>query len=195
MGYKGALMRSLNRPTAAKLGPPRQRFRKQTSGGSSTSSSSSSSSTSSLGGGVADARSSNSSSGGGGSASSSSGSAAADSPATPPDGLAPRKKLYISYNDIDVPAKIALTKISRRTKVLVYGKERRKDEDGTAALSTYGGRGNALKCLTSNRMTFLPSFHPTMTAVIEGGREGGRESAGRATICQILRPLAATSSK
>ena len=38
-------------------------------------------------------------------------------------GLAPRKKMYITYNDANVPAKIALTKISRRTKVLVYGKK------------------------------------------------------------------------
>lgn len=37
-------------------------------------------------------------------------------------GLATRKKMYITYNDANVPAKIALTKISRRTKVLVYGK-------------------------------------------------------------------------
>ena len=118
MGYKGALMRSLNRPTAAKLGPRRHRYKKHTSAASSSSSSSSSSSCSSSagsigGGGASDARSSKSSSGGG--------SATSESP-LPPDGLAPRKKLYISYNDIDVPAKIALTKISRRTKVLVYGK-------------------------------------------------------------------------
>ena len=37
-------------------------------------------------------------------------------------GLADRRKMYITYNDVNVPAKIALTKLSRRTKVLVYGK-------------------------------------------------------------------------
>ena len=42
-------------------------------------------------------------------------------------GLADRRKMYISYNDVNVPAKIALTKISRRTKVLVYGKSRPKN--------------------------------------------------------------------
>lgn len=42
--------------------------------------------------------------------------------------LAARKKLYISYNDIDVPAKIALTKISKRTKVLVYGKTEEEED-------------------------------------------------------------------
>lgn len=35
--------------------------------------------------------------------------------------LASRKKMYISYSDATVPAKIALTKLSRRTKVLAYG--------------------------------------------------------------------------
>ena len=104
MGYKGAVMRSINRPTAAKVGrPPRgQRQRKQTSSSSSSTASSSSSSDS-------------------GTSSNPGPGAAAAAPGPAPD-LAPRKKLYISYNDIDVPAKIALTKISRRTKVLVYGK-------------------------------------------------------------------------
>ena len=114
MGYKGAVMRSINRPTAAKVGrPPRQRQRKQTSSSSSSTASSDSGTSSSPGAGAAGAGSaaaaaaSVEASGGGGGGG---------------DGLAPRKKLYISYNDIDVPAKIALTKISRRTKVLVYGK-------------------------------------------------------------------------
>ena len=37
--------------------------------------------------------------------------------------LSPRRKTYISLNDGNVPAKIALTKLSRRTKVLVYGND------------------------------------------------------------------------
>ena len=171
-------MRSLNRPTAAKLGPPRQRYRKNTLGASSSSSSSSSSSTSSIGGGATDARSSNSSAGGGGraasaaSASSSSSAAASPAPLPPPDGLAPRKKLYISYSDIDVPAKIALTKISRRTKVLVYGKR------GIRIRTARRERCNAVaaaarKCIEMFDIESddIPSFHPT----IERGREGGSQ--------------------
>ncbi len=37
--------------------------------------------------------------------------------------LAPRRRAYIRCEDAEVPAKIALTKLSRRTKVLVYGEK------------------------------------------------------------------------
>ena len=115
MGYKGAVMRSINRPTAAKVGrPPRQRQRKQTSSSSSSTASSDSGTSSSPGAGAAGA--------GSAAAAAASVEASGGGGGGGGDGLAPRKKLYISYNDIDVPAKIALTKISRRTKVLVYGK-------------------------------------------------------------------------